>query len=199
MWNFIKQSPKTFSIAGLILLIALGSIIWAVSSKEGDNGFLEGLYLDKTMTPVLCFYDKSIKHKHLKAYNLAAERFNQIVPLFLKCQPWLLRTPPPEAPVNFLVFRIRKLSEEKIKVAASTILYWGDKQNITGAVVYVSRFAKDEDLYHIILHELGHVIGLDHDRIKTSFMYKDTTGQTLITKKDQKRIKEKYGKKESKK
>lgn len=43
--------------------------------------------------------------------------------------------------------------------------------NTTAALVHLSPLAVGERRYYVILHELGHVLGLEHDRSDTSLMF----------------------------
>jgi len=62
MWDFMKRNKVMFLIGGLICIIAIGAVIYAVATREGDVGFAKRdgheLKWNKSAFPLSCFYEE---------------------------------------------------------------------------------------------------------------------------------------------
>lgn len=197
-WQFLKQN-RIMSLIGLaILLTAAISITWAVITREGDEGFMrvEGRFELKWQVidiPILCMHD-GIETSWLELYKQVRKEVRDKVgrELFGPCIAWALdhRTLP-EHVSGSLTLRTARLGTQ----GGVTALRWHrGTGRVLSADVTLNSDAASKMRYRIVIHELGHVLGLAHDRRQDSIMYPavNVRSGTLSTT-DVKHLKMAYG------
>jgi len=207
MWSMIK-THWIMSLIGLaILLTAVVSLIWAIATREGDIGSFrgsKGQVLKWETLPITCVYDpKNLDVGSIEMYDLVRQQINKhfTKPLLGGCVPWALEMEMPELVPRELVLRIGRPAEPEVGVvvydpfeseAGGTTYLMEDTKGFVGAAqVWISEAQKDDQ--RVWLHELGHVLGLDHDRLKDSVMYKTLTDRgTRLSGKDIEHLREVY-------
>lgn len=197
-WNFVKAYPWTFGVGGAILLTALVGVIYAAIVRPGDLGFMvrdgHELKWNRGDIPVPCFYAKDFPEEYLVAFERGRKRACDLLgfQIVSSCVPWSLNEALEEVPAG-IVYLGFKNTFESVSVAQTRHLYDKRSGRILSAEVI---FADEIDLtylYVVALHELGHVIGLDHDRERYSVMYPVVVDRsTYFTSKDVDRLKEVY-------
>jgi hypothetical protein len=166
------------SLIGLaILLTAVVSIAWAVITREGDEGFMRvegGLELkwQAADTPIPCLHD-GVKADWLELYEQARKEVREKVgrDLFGPCIAWQLTDKGlPKYASGNLTLRVQQLDDPDH--GGSTVLRWHKADGrILSADVRLNSDAAAKVRYRIMIHELGHVLGLMHDRLQDSVMF----------------------------
>jgi hypothetical protein len=212
-FEFFKKHWVMSLIGLVILLVAAGTITWAVLKGEGDEGFLKGrdgkpLVWDKKDIPLTCMYDESVS-AHQYEMDLARDEIKQKVGDVIGiCDVWQLKDPFPKKPVRgAILMKLAapdEVSGDGIYVTSpwdpqhgGTTQLYTDKETgkLYGAIIYVNPGAPKEFWQRIWLHELLHAFGLDHDRLQDSVMYPSAAGRPKeMSKRDIKRLKEAYAK-----
>jgi hypothetical protein len=184
-WQFLRQHWVMTSIGVAILLTALVTIVWAVWTGEGDEGFLKEngkkLVWERSSLPVSCFYDESVEaHQH--DLDVARDQIAEVGQLLGICDPWMLNKPFPQTPPRgSILLRVGKppqgdgvyvVTPWSAKHGGTTLLY-RDKGtgNLVGASIYVDPNVEKQFRSRVWLHEFMHAFGLKHDRLKGSLMY----------------------------
>lgn len=212
MWQFLKRSPVTSAIVAAVLLLGIAGVLYGVITKAGDEGFkrVDGKLLrwDKRDLPLVCFYKSTVPDALVEAYSVAASTINDAVgeSLLRACSPWMLESKAmPNMPgpgIVYLENNIEGLPTDGMSVedendpetGGRTVMYYDKRTGIMrSAVVQIGQNLQGKDAA-VFLHELGHVLGLEHDRLKDSIMYENLSGRPGgLTQKDAKLLKKAYG------
>lgn len=174
MWSKNWEGKVTLISGAAILLIIVPSLIWAIIVRPGDLSFLEreGHQLQwKRGTNISCFYHQAVPQDYVAAtlkaiFSIEAKTG---LDLFGPCIAWQLPTVPKYAPDDSFMLMLR--DEEGTAHGAQTEHRYDKRTGriISAWVRYDSGL--DNLIYKVALHELGHVLGLDHDRERSSIMY----------------------------
>jgi len=173
-WQFLKTHWIMSLIALAILLTAAVSITWAVITREGDEGFLrvEGGFELKWLPgdmPIPCTHDQ-VPASWLELYDKARKEVRDKVgrELFGPCVAWQLERPFPAYMSGSVTLHAVKLDDN----GGSTVLRWAkDSGQVLSADVKLNTDSLERYRYRIVIHELGHVLGLTHDRLQDSIMF----------------------------
>lgn len=186
-WQFIKNNKWMFIIGATIIVVAAVTIIYAVATHEGDVSFAvrdgHQLRWKKEGLPVGCFYEEGFAQ--LQQYDAARKIFNTSTGLQLlsPCMPWRINKPMPHHIIGTLTLHVGKppsAQKDGIEVddpfkshpgAVTELKYDKRTGELQSAATYIDPAAPKDELEHIWVHEMGHVLGLDHDRLKDSVMY----------------------------
>ena len=198
-------------VAGLVILVvAIVGITYAVITKQGDEGFLkhEGkdIVWDTENFPLICTVDESVTEGHLARYMKAKNEINTQVgkQLLSTCVEWAIsNTPMPEYIPGALTVRVSvpKPSEELIVDDPFSVHPGGITRHqfnkntgmVISAAVWIDPNNPENLVDRIWLHELGHVLGLAHDRLTNSVMYSKASDRpSRLSKKDIDLLKKTY-------
>lgn len=174
MWEFVKSAPWTFAIGGLILLGAIVGVIWGIATKGRwkDRGLLarDGHWLkwDPDSLPIGVLFHPDLALVWFATFRGAAERLRLAVGCSLFADGELvpkgydLEGPP--APGHIF---IRPGDDENGHAKPR----WDpDTGEIRSATIVVPANPPHQRMA-LMVHELGHVLGLDHDESVSSIMY----------------------------
>lgn len=205
MWEFVKAAPWTCAVGALIFLGAVVGMIVAIATRGRwkDRGFMK--YGDK---PLLWFKEDlpitAMAHPELSlswhaTYRAAASRMNGVVGLRL-FDPVIQETPSGyrlngPVPAGFILIWPCEPTGELQVDHGRTILKWRKPDGrIYAATVEVPITAPQRAA--VMLHELGHVLGLEHDDNNLgSIMYhklSERVAPGVVTEDDAKRLRKAY-------
>lgn len=185
-WQFLRKHWVMSSIGAAILLAALVTVIYAVATGEGDEGFqkVDGKRLtwSKHAIPISCMYEESVdeqQHDMDQARDQISERVGNILGI---CSPWMLKKPFPTKPPRGTI--LLRLGKPEPKDGVLVVTPWDGKHGgttefykdsatgkLVGAVIYIDRAVPKKLRVSAWLHEFMHAFGLKHDRKKGSLMY----------------------------
>jgi hypothetical protein len=206
MWEFIKSSPWTWAVAGVVVLLIVGALIW-ISVRGGgwqDRGFMmvEGKALRwiTSELPITAMAHPDLSPAWKASYQAAASRINGAVGLAL-FDPVIQPTPRGynlygPFPAGFIVVWPRETTGEfQVDHGQSDLRWRAQDKTIYAATVSVPAVAAERNA--VMLHELGHVLGLDHDDDNLgSIMYSKLGGRIVpgeVTVADADRLRKVYG------
>jgi hypothetical protein len=188
LWSKNVGGKVTILAGFLILAVCVVGLVYAISIGAGDEGFLKvngkELKWDKMDLPVQCLFDPDrFGQKQIDMYNQARDLINSRVGTIIGiCIPWSLSTPFPSKPVRDTILLHVGEAEPKVDEGTSVETPWSvhpggqtqiwtypKKTNIYGVKVFISKAY--EDNLSVWVHELGHVLGLGHDRLRSSIMW----------------------------
>lgn len=191
LWDWIRSAPWTFGIGAVIFLAAVAGVVYAVIARPGDLTFLEvdgrQLRWDRTDLPLTCFHARNLPAEHLAAWEAARAEVRSGVggDLVSKCLPWELADLPRRGPDGGVLLRLRtdedKCGEAEVCVDAGerggTTVHWRNLETgrLRAAAVLLDVDLRGDELRRAVLHELGHVLGLAHDRERSSIMFPTLT------------------------
>lgn len=197
-WNFVKAYPWTFGLGGAILLTAIVGVIYAAVVRSGDLGFMmrDGCELkwDRGDIPVPCFHTKDLPEEYLVAFERGRKRASDLLGFQItsSCVPWSLQEVFEEVPAGIVYLRVKNASES-VLVAQTRHLYDKRSGRILSAEVIFAFELDPTYLDVVVLHEFGHVLGLEHDRERSSVMHPTVVDRSAdLTSKDVVRLKEVY-------
>jgi hypothetical protein len=210
-WQFLKKHWVMSLIGLAILLVAAGSIIYAVATGEGDEGFLKGkdgkpLMWAKSDIPVTCMYEEAVEG-HQYEMDLARDQIKkQVGDIIGICDVWQVKDPFPKKPVRGSILLKLGTSDEARgdgvyisspwdpKHGGTTSIYTHkDTGKIYGAIIHGDPTVPKELRQRVWLHEFLHAFGLGHDRLSSSIMFPTAAGRPKeLSDRDAKRLKEAY-------
>jgi len=181
-WEFVKKHWIMFVVGVLIMLVAAATITWAVVTRHGDTGFMKTggneIGWQTSMVPIICFHDLEKDQTRdgrlwIGLYDAARKELAIAVgrELFEPCLPWQLDDMPTYAVSGQLLLTVSP-SDNDDHGGGTTTLKLSDSGRILGAAVRFSPRTDPALRYRVMIHELCHVLGLDHDRLQDSIMFK---------------------------
>jgi hypothetical protein len=189
VWQKDWKGKATLIAGAFIFVGAIVSLIYAISTREGDVGLMKaknGKSLHWDDVPVACIAHSNVTGEHLAYFDRARKELNTRVGKILisPCSGWMLVDKVfPVKPVEAtILLHIGKAPTEEVDgvvvetpwtahPGGTTMLFSRKdrRDSIYGAMVWIDKaWAKE---YSVWLHELGHVLGLDHDRLQDSVMW----------------------------
>lgn len=171
-WIWIKQYPVTFSIAGAMTLLAVVGVIVAIVTKGRwtDRGLIknkkdgETIQWENRFFPLAVSFDRSCSQELIDLYRSCQSLYNSYVgrTLFDYGQPWVINSGFNDPPGNVLLKQTADVAGGKTSLTLAD-------DNILSATISINpRYANNKQ---VLLHELGHTLGLDHDEHISSIMY----------------------------
>lgn len=208
MWQFIKSAPYTFAVAAAILVLAIAGVVWGVLTKGRwkDRGLLKRQGIGDRLVslrwppgafPLTIWTPEETPEKVRNAFGKAAKILGDAAGR-------LLFMPLQDMPTGYSAGRpFRGHAELSAHPSAgemqrdhgvTDIDYDRRDGYIISCCVSVPAPVADEDYYPIMLHELGHVLGLDHDEQRESIMFPSLQGRPqALTEGDRKLLRKLYG------
>jgi len=162
------------------------SVVTSGLLRIQDN---KDLHWDRSYIPVNCTYDDSVGVGHLKLYYQARNEFNNRtgIQLLNKCTSWVNPADLPEFLFARLLLRVEdipKQREDRInkKIIIETNIPWIHSGGWTllfsrveepTVIVTASMWMHPAyaSSYTAWLHELGHVLGMQHSDVRDSIMW----------------------------
>lgn len=172
-WKVVVEHWVSFLPVGLITLLGAGGIAYTMFRKPKDRGFLantSGQQLRwQPSVKLVVWVHPALPLAYIAALKRVADTYQGVIGR-------LVLYPPMVAPVElrfdqpFPVNSIGVVSDSGIDPNhGQTILY--DHAGALQYAIMTLPEANIEDAYSIVLHEMGHVLGLAHDDSPTSIMY----------------------------
>ncbi len=215
IWQKNWKGKATLIFGALVLIGALAGVTYAVVTGEGDEGFLKTeagkpYQWEISQLPLQCMYDDSVISDHLDTYNVARKVINDAVGQILigPCLWWqIFSNSFPVKPVEgTFLLRIGKppvserdgvTVEDPFKAhpggVTKPFLRPDGSGHIFGMMVWIDPTFEKGLNNRVWIHELGHVLGLDHDRLQGSIMYsKVITRPGKLSSRDIKMLKAAY-------
>jgi len=195
LWKKNWKGKATLIGGAAIFLAVAITLPYAIITREGDEGFLKApngkeLQWPKDSFPLTCTHTDSVKLEHLVLYNQARNEFNSKVgkDLLGPCVPWMLKRAPLEYIQGGLLLRVEKVPENHAKaLEGGTVVEvetpWTSHPG--GRAPPLSRASAPHVIVavpvwidpahagnlNVWVHELGHALGLKHDRTRDSAMW----------------------------
>jgi Matrixin len=182
VWRKNWAGKATLLGGGLVLLLALAGTIYGVAARPGDLKFMERegreLRWDRADVPVDCFHLSELPDAYAAAYAAARRTLAGAAggALLGPCVPWRLEAPPSRAPDGSVLLRLRD-SSGTAHGAETRHRFDRRTGRILSATVALDRGLPADLLDRVVLHELGHVLGLAHDREESSVMFPAARGR----------------------
>jgi len=174
----------------LIPLLSLGLVLQACGIKpkpEESCNFVQNGDLQRVswgaQTPVIMYIDSKVPGEFFESIQRAADNWNKAVGReVIKIGGWTDRVPVPRQDQVNVIYYLQDWESNKENEQARTTIYWGGDR-IYEADIRINNhnfefFGGSEpivgrvDMESLILHEMGHVLGLGHTNLKNSVMVK---------------------------
>jgi len=206
IWQKNWKGKATLIGGTLVLITAITGVIYGVATQAGDVGFmvLDGHVLKWKTLPVLCSYDDSFPDEHMAHYDKARTEINQRARrvLISMCIPWQIDDKMPDHIGGSVTLHVQETNKDATFESPFTAHAGGvtkhkyDKRTgeILSALVLIDPKLTNKQTEATWLHELCHVLGLDHDRTRDSIMFPTLQDRpTKLSDKDVKALVDAYG------
>lgn len=202
MWKSGFGNKVTLIAAAAMFVIAIAGVIYGVLRKKDDPGFMTSatghpLSWPIFMLPTATFFDKEFPEEYITAYRLVANELNEIIgrKVFDFGAPWIRKTKIINNVLDLPTGSVYLALSYDGTAGGSNQYRYGSSGDLQACIIRVTREYSGDLLKTILMHELGHALGLDHDpEIQASIMYPTTKGRTKsLTDKDVNRLRTTYG------
>jgi hypothetical protein len=196
-----KRYPSSFALGFLLVLISSGcskppfSLVFTQDYKrELDCGFVQNVYGEriswKNNTPISFHIHESLPSRYHNSIEAAMEKWNQVTgrPLFkLLSKNYAGDVKPRQDGVNVIYWMTTWESNKKLEQGRTSIYWVGNQIREADIRINASNFSfyldtartpVDVHFESLILHELGHVLGLKHideaDSVMATYLLHNT-------------------------
>ena len=184
-------------LIAIAVVAAVGVALQACGMKPSPQdscNFVQNSELQRVswgaQTPVIVYIDSSVPAPFFDAINTAAEEWNRAVGReVLKIGGWVNRTGGPMQDRQNVIYYLGDWEPERPTEQARTTVYWAGDRVYEADIRLNGRnfnfFWGDDpvagrvDIQSLVLHELGHVLGLAHNATPQSVMAKSLPSATL--------------------
>lgn len=193
----------TASVISIIVsvIVAFAAVVSFSTWKKissGDKGIIKSYKPDKSTVPIVIFIEESLASLHpgiVPLFEQAVRFINESVGLELFLKPGEFRAKSGEV---ITVLGWEPSSCEGNSCHEKAFAFTRIDRSGKPEAVYINleqiNNLDDLEVSYGIAHELGHVLGLDHDDFTTSFMYRKVLPKDPeMTSKDKKLLRELYG------
>lgn len=179
IWNNGVSNKLMLIGSALMLMVITSTLIYAIWVRPGDVSFLKrdghSLRWDRSSFPLSCIYDaEALPDRQRQAYERVRRKIALTVAdgLLGPCVEWQLPDKFPDHIPNGIILKPR-YDGDALHGAITEHRFDKRSGKILSSVVSVDVGFDENTLDLVYLHELGHVLGLDHDREKSSIMFKN--------------------------
>ena len=191
LWESGWRNRLMLLFGAAVLLGAVVGVVYGIVTRAGDEGFLQDrgqpLVWAPSDLPLTCFHDDSVHSSHLTLYNRARRELQTRTEKDLvgPCVAWAAPSPFPRKPARgLLLLRVTAETTWGAPTSGLTVetpwtshpggqtwpfAYPDTPGRLFGAILHVDPAHASN--YAVWLHELGHVLGLAHDRVRSSIMW----------------------------
>jgi hypothetical protein len=184
-------------LIALAVVAAVGVALQACGMKPSPQdscNFVQNSELQRVswgaQTPVIVYIDSSVPAPFFDAINQAAEEWNRAVGReVLKIGGWVNRSGGPMQDRQNVIYYLSDWEADRPTEQARTTVYWAGDRVYEADIRLNGRnfnfFWGDDpvagrvDIQSLVLHELGHVLGLAHNATPQSVMAKSLASATL--------------------
>jgi len=197
---------KIFVICGALIAVgSVGGVIWVivrVIRKENDAAFAktpsgQPLHWKASDFPLNVFLDPVFPEEYIAASRMVVSQINHFIgkEVFGYASIWAL-----EKELNSVkdlphaTIYMGTDSPDEHMGGSNTYEYNPTSGEMDACYIKVTSGFENDVLITVTRHELGHALGLDHDReIRASVMYPESSGRAKdFTEEDKKRLRSKY-------
>lgn len=184
-------------LIAIAILVGIGVGLQACGMKPSPQescNFVQNSELQRVswgaQTPVIVYIDSSVPAQFFDPIKLAAEEWNRSVGReVLKIGGWVNRGGGPQNDRQNVIYYLNEWEIDRPTEQARTTVYWSGDRVYEADIRLNGRnfnfFWSDEpvpgrvDIQSLVLHELGHVLGLAHSATPQSVMAKSLASATL--------------------